>query len=226
MRRETPAPDETAVTVESAIQEAKEGTPSPARGLLKAGAIALVVGLLALFAWATLAAGKGSSLVAQIAAGEAPRAPAFELEVMWPRTETWPRELRGAIADGSLSLADLRGRPAVLNFWASWCIPCRDEAPILNSSARAHRGEVVFVGIDVQDLRADALSFLREFDVAYVSVRDAADDTYRAYGLTGVPETYYLSADGRIVAHSPGVISRSSLEAGIEQAINGRAATP
>jgi len=225
-REEKPARDETAVSVEAAVERAEEGRRSPARVFLKAGAMALLIGLLALLGWATLAAGKGGSLVAQIAAGEAPRAPAFELEVMWPRTENWPRELRAAIADGSLSLAELRGRPVVLNFWASWCIPCRDEAPILNASARAHRGEVVFVGIDVQDLRSDALSFLREFDVAYVSLRDAADDTYRAYGLTGVPETYYLSADGHIVAHSPGAISRSSLEAGIEQAIEGRSASP
>jgi len=188
--------------------------------------MALVVALLALLAWATLAAGKGSSLVAQIAAREAPSAPAFELEVIWPRTETWPPELLAATTDGKLSLAELRGRPVVLNFWASWCIPCRDEAPILNASATAHRGEVVFVGIDVQDLRSDALSFLREFDVAYVSVRDDAEETYRAYGLTGVPETYCVSADGRIVAHSPGAISRSSLEAGIEQAVKGRPTRP
>ena len=195
-----------------------------ARALLKAGGIALVIALLALLAWATLAAGKGRSLVAQIAAGEAPSAPAFELEVIWPGTESWPADLQAA-ADGRLSLAELRGRPVVLNFWASWCIPCRDEAPSLNASAGAHRGEVVFVGVDVQDLRSDALSFLREFNVAYVSVRDEADETFRAYGLTGVPETYYVSADGRIVAHSPGAITRSSLEAGITQAIEGRART-
>lgn len=209
----------------AAAEQPEEGKRSPARAFLKGGAIALVIGLLALLAWATFAAGKGSSLVAQIAAGDAPAAPSFELEVIWPRTETWSREVRGAVSDGKLSLAELRGRPVVLNFWASWCIPCRDEAPILNASAKAHRGEVVFLGIDVQDLRSDALSFLREFDFAYVSVRDEADDTYRAYGLTGVPETYYLSADGRIVAHSPGAISRSSLEAGIEQAIEGRRAS-
>ncbi len=210
-----------AVTVEPAVEQA-EGKRSAARAVVKAGAIVLVIGLIALLAWATLAAGEGRSLVAQIAAGEAPRAPAFELEVIWPRTETWPRELRAAIAEGKLSLAEVRGRPVVLNIWASWCIPCRDEAPILNASARAHRGEVVFVGIDVQDLRSDALAFLREFDVAYVSVRDEGDETYRAYGLTGVPETYYLDADGRIVAHSPGAISRATLEAGIAQAMEGR----
>jgi cytochrome c biogenesis protein CcmG/thiol:disulfide interchange protein DsbE len=220
---ETSRVDEAAATMQPAVPESEAVARSPARLLLKAGAIALVIALLALLAWATLAAGKGNSLVAQIAAGDAPPAPEFELEVIWTRTDTWPGDLRSTIADGRLSLNELRGRPVVLNFWASWCIPCRDEAPILNTSARSHRDGVVFVGIDVQDLRGDALAFLREFDVPYVSVRDRDDSTYRAYGLSGVPETYYLDADGRIVAHTPGVISRSSLEAGIQQAIEGRA---
>jgi cytochrome c biogenesis protein CcmG/thiol:disulfide interchange protein DsbE len=182
---------------------------------MKALGVVVVVALLVLLAWATLAAGRGKSLVAEITAGQAPSAPAFEREVIWTRTDTWPARLRRALDDERLTLEELRGYPVVLNFWASWCLPCRDEAPILNASAKAHRGEVVFVGIDVQDLRGDALDFLREFDVPYVSVRDVADDTYRAYGLTGVPETYFLGADGRIVAHSSGAISRDSLEKGI-----------
>ena len=175
----------------------------------------VVAGLLGLVAWATLAAGEGRSLVAQVAADEKPPAPAFELEVLWPRSETWLQTLRGALADGRISVEELRGYPVVLNFWASWCIPCREEAPVLDASADAHRGEVVFLGIDVQDLRGDALAFLDEFDVRYVSVRDRAGETYRAYGLTGVPETYYLDAAGRIVAHSPGPVSPQSLELGI-----------
>ncbi len=105
-----------------------------------------------------------------------------------------------------------------MNFWASWCGPCREEAPLLNAAARRHAGEIVFLGIDVQDLRDDALAFSREFQTPYVSLRDEDNDTYEGYGLTGVPETYYVDADGRIVAHSPGVISRDSLEAGIAAA--------
>lgn len=199
---------------------------SPWRWWLKAAGIAVLVGLIALLLWATLVGGKGRSLVAKIAAGQAPVAPGFELEVIWPRLDTWPADLEPALRDGTLSLEELRGRTVVLNFWASWCIPCRDEAPILNASSHAHRGEVVFVGIDVQDLRSDALAFLREFDVPYVSIRDRADETYRAYGLTGVPETYYLAADGRIVAHTPGAISRASLEAGVAQAMAGQPGSP
>jgi cytochrome c biogenesis protein CcmG/thiol:disulfide interchange protein DsbE len=189
--------------------------PSRWRWPLRVAALSVVVGLVALLAWATLSAGRGNSLVSRIAAGEAPPAPPFSLEVLWPRTETWPGETRRRLADGRLDLDELSGRPVVINFWASWCIPCRDEAPILSASARAHAGEVVFLGIDVQDLKSDALAFSREFQTPYVSVRDRGNGTYEDYGLTGVPETYYLNAGGRIVAHTPGAVSRRTLEQGI-----------
>jgi cytochrome c biogenesis protein CcmG/thiol:disulfide interchange protein DsbE len=215
----TPAP------IEAPPEPAPAGqTPERAsrwRWPLRVAALSVVVGLLALLAWATLSAGKGSSLVSRIAAGEAPPAPPFSLEVLWPRAETWPTATRRRLADGRVDLDELRGRPVVINFWASWCIPCRDEAPILNASARAHAGEVVFLGIDVQDLKSDALAFSREFQTPYVSVRDRGNRTYEDYGLTGVPETYYLDRRGRILAHTPGAISRASLEAGIAAAIGG-----
>jgi cytochrome c biogenesis protein CcmG/thiol:disulfide interchange protein DsbE len=195
--------------------------PSRWRWPLRVATLSVVVGLLGLLAWATLSAGSGNSLVSRIAADEAPPAPAFSLEVLWPRAETWPVETRRRMADGRVDLDELRGRPVVINFWASWCIPCRDEAPILNASARAHAGEVVFLGVDVQDLKSDALAFSREFATPYVSVRDRGNGTYEDYGLTGVPETYYLDDAGRIIAHTPGAISRASLEEGIAQAIGG-----
>ena len=91
---------------------------------------------------------------------------------------------------------------------------------LLAASTRAHERDVRFIGIDVQDLRSDALAFLREFDIPYVSVRDGGDETYRAYGLTGVPETYYLDSTGRIVGH--GAVSRAELERGIDAALQGR----
>jgi cytochrome c biogenesis protein CcmG/thiol:disulfide interchange protein DsbE len=187
----------------------------------RVAAVSLVAALVGLLGWATLSAGRGSSLVSRIAAGEAPPAPPFSLEVLWPRAETWPTPARRRLGDGRLDLRELRGRPVVINFWASWCIPCRDEAPILNASARAHAGEVVFLGVNIQDLKTDALAFSREFDTPYVSVRDRGNGTYEDYGLTGVPETYYLDGRGRIVAHSPGAISRASLEEGIAQAMRG-----
>ncbi len=198
-------------------------TPTPTRWgrPLRLLAVGLVVSLLALLAWATLSAGQGSSFTAQIAVGERPAAPPFELEVIWEKRSSWPATLGAALGDRRLALAELRGHPVVLNFWASWCIPCHDEAPILNESARAHADEVVFVGVDVQDLRPDALAFLREFDPPYVSIRDTGNDTYEAYGLTGVPETFYLDAQGRAVAHALGAVSRRTLEQGISTITGG-----
>jgi len=183
---------------------------------LKLSAIAAVAGFLGLLVWATLAAGRGSSLVARIAAGKKPGAPAFNLGVLWPHTETWPPELKATIADGKLALRELRGHPVALNVWASWCIPCRQEAPILHASALRHRGQVVFAGIDVKDFTSDALGFARKYKVNYVSVRDGSGDkTWNSYGLTGVPETYFIDAQGRIVAHIPGAVSAQTLEEGI-----------
>jgi cytochrome c biogenesis protein CcmG, thiol:disulfide interchange protein DsbE len=211
-RRLEPAPPEA-----PAERSSRWGWP------LRAAVLAIVFALFALLAWATLTAGSGQSLVARIAAGEAPPAPSFSLEVLWRRAETWPLDARRRLTDGQLDLAELRGRPVVVNFWASWCIPCRDEAAILNASSRAHTGKVVFLGINVQDLREDALAFSHEFGTPYVSVRDRGNGTYDDFGLTGVPETYYVDARGRLVAHSPGAISRTSLEQGIAQAIGGAA---
>lgn len=188
---------------------------------LQLASVALVAGLLGLLVWRVIQQQRGPDLVAAIRAGKRPKAPAFTLPVLWPQTETWPPALRSVPRDGKLSLAALRGRPVVINFWASWCIPCKIEAPLLASSARAHAGKVVFLGIDVQDLSSDARSFLRRYKVDYVSLRDPSNSTYDAYGLTGVPETYYLDAHGRAVAHTPGQITPQDLRVGIAEITRG-----
>jgi cytochrome c biogenesis protein CcmG/thiol:disulfide interchange protein DsbE len=186
---------------------------------LQVTAIALVAGLLALLVWRIVVRDDGSQFAGDVAAGKRPDAPGFTLPVIWEQTGLWPRSLRPAFADGELSLDELRGYPVVLNFWASWCAPCRDEAPAFAAAARAHAGRVVFLGLDHQDLTSDARGFLRKYAVPYVSVRDGGDRTYSDYGLTGTPETYYLDARGRAVAHSPGAVDRNSLEQGIRAAV-------
>jgi cytochrome c biogenesis protein CcmG, thiol:disulfide interchange protein DsbE len=197
-------------------------TPAPKRRPwlfgLRLAAVGLVAALLALLIWRVIDRGRGAHLVSLVREGKKPPAPAFTLPVLWDRKETWPTNSRRALADGQLSPAELQGHAVVVNFWASWCIPCKDEAPVLAASARAHRSVVVFLGIDVQDFKSDARRFLDRFDTPYVSVRDGSGSTYDGYGLTGVPETYWLDARGRIVAHYAGQISRSQLEEGIRQA--------
>jgi len=207
-----------------AAEQTASGDRPPRRPVwlrfLQIAALAVVGSLIALLGWRVVDVNRGRSIVADIRADKQPAAPEFRLPVMWSRAETWPPTLRRALSDDALSLRELRGHPVVVNFWASWCIPCKEEAPILSASARAHAGRVAFLGLDVQDLESDALRFLRRYDVNYVSVRDGGDSTYSAYGLTGLPETYYLDAQGRVVEHSVGAVSREELEGGIAQAVN------
>lgn len=107
---------------------------------------------------------------------------------------------------GTLALSDLQGRPVVLNFWASWCAPCRDEAPVLKAAFERYGDEVAFVGVNIRDGQSDALAFEEEYGAAYPDVRDEGRAIERAFGLTGQPETFFIGADGMIVEHVPGPI--------------------
>src|SRR5712691_1622574 len=140
--------------------------------LLQLGSLLLVAGLLALLGLRLAQSSRGRDLVSAVRSDKKPTAPAFNLPVIWPHAETWPSPLRKRVTAGRISPAMLRGRPLIVNFWASWCIPCRDEAPRLAASAEAHAGQVVFLGVDVQDFTSDARRFLRKYGANYVSVRD------------------------------------------------------
>lgn len=98
-----------------------------------------------------------------------------------------------------LGPADLRGQPAVVNFWASWCEPCRDEAPEFARVAGEHGGRVRFLGVQILDGRDEGLAYVEEFGIPYPSVRDASGRIADLYGVTGVPETVFLDAEGAIV---------------------------
>ena len=204
------------------LMETPSSPPPEHRSLLslvlRLAALTLVGGLLALLVWRVVNAGRGGRLVNAVREHKKPIAPDFRLGVLWPHTETWPRSTRDLVTS-EVALRALRGRPVVLNFWASWCIPCAHEAPRLVASAKVHESRVLFLGVDVKDFSSDARKFLRRFHVNYVSVRDGGSDTYDVYGLTGLPESYFLDASGRIVAHKIGEISANELEAGIRQAL-------
>lgn len=94
---------------------------------------------------------------------------------------------------GSLSDEDLRGKVVVVNFWASWCIPCREEAPLLEKTWSAYRDQgVVFLGVNIKDAESDARRFVEEFDITYPNVRDLDQGLTRDFGVKGLPETFFV----------------------------------
>lgn len=104
--------------------------------------------------------------------------------------------------DGStfkLSETLASGKPAVVNFWASWCGPCADEAAVLQDAARRNGDHVAFVGVNVQDVDSDAQAFLRKYGVSYPNGSKNAGPISIEYGMRGVPETYFVAPDGRLI---------------------------
>lgn len=124
-------------------------------------------------------------------------------------------------AGASASLSDLRGTVVLLNLWASWCGPCKDEAPVLEDIWNTYRGKgVVVLGIDIQDITSDALEFVREYRLTYPSLRDGGDDSKSSLEATGVPETYLIDRTGRIALHIAGPIrSEEQLSRPIDQVL-------
>jgi cytochrome c biogenesis protein CcmG/thiol:disulfide interchange protein DsbE len=99
-----------------------------------------------------------------------------------------------------VTLESLRGKPVVINFWATWCVPCFQEHPALQGAARAMGRDVQFLGVVYEDDEARVRSFLAEHGQAYPSLLDDGARTAIAYGVAGVPETYFIDPTGRISA--------------------------
>ena len=175
-------------------------------------AIALVgvAALLGLLIW-KVAFGEGSGAADELAQGKTVQAPAFTLERL--------------DRDGRLALADLRGKPVVVNFWASWCIPCRDEAPVLQKTYERYRGQgLVVLGVDVNDFRQDAKRFMRRYGITYPVVYDGTGSTVGQWGVRGFPETFFVDRSGRLVGERiEGAVdverNRAAFERGIALAL-------
>ena len=122
---------------------------------------------------------------------------------------------------GRLGPRELRGVPFVLDLWASWCDPCRPEAPLLERTwqAAARPRGVLFGGLDMQDITSDGLRFLRTFGIDYLNVRDPTNDVARSFGSTGVPETFFIDRRERVVGHVSGVTDSAQLRDGITAAV-------
>ena len=164
-----------------------------ARSFIAVLGVLAVVGLL-VFGLAS----KGSS---GVAVGEA--APDSPL----PRLE----------GEGSESLADYEGQWVLVNFWASWCIPCRAEAPALEEFQRSHGGaRFTVLGIDTRDLTGDGRAFVEQYRLSYPQLRDGDGDAGDEYGTTGVPESYLVDPTGRVRLHALGPVDQVYLRNEVE----------
>jgi cytochrome c biogenesis protein CcmG/thiol:disulfide interchange protein DsbE len=115
----------------------------------------------------------------------------------------------------AVSLAALRGRPVVVNFWATWCVPCYQEHGVLLSAARALGPKVQFLGIVYEDEPDRVQAYLKEQGSAYPTLMDADGRAAIAYGVYGVPETYFIDAQGAIVFKKVGPLDADVMEHGL-----------
>jgi cytochrome c biogenesis protein CcmG/thiol:disulfide interchange protein DsbE len=152
-----------------------------------------VVALVALLAYG-LASNEGDrSIDDAVAAGQREPAPALEL----PKLD----------GSGKASLADYRGRVVVLNYWASWCPPCREESPLLERwHRRLEKVGATVLGVDVQDVEGDARAFAEKNGLSYPLLRDGPGDTRDEFGILGLPETFVIDKRGRIAAVQRGAV--------------------
>ena len=178
--------------------------------MAQGAAIGLVALLFILLAWSLLH-DEGGGLAKKANRGERPAAPDFTLE----------RLDQG----GRLQLSSLRGKAVVLNAWASWCGPCKEEAPYLEQVWRANRDRgLVVLGLDAKDFRGDARRFAERFGLTFPLVFDGPGDAIGDYGITGFPETFVIDREGRVVRAFAGAVNgedeRAELHAAIEDALS------
>src|SRR3954451_1464308 len=196
----------------SAVSPPGEGVHLPLRWtvkrLLRPLPLVVVIGtiaLVSLLAYGLASGGSKRTLDDAVARGDPPAAPKLDLP-----------PLKGAPAGKALNA--YRGKVVVLNVWASWCTPCRDESPLLERWHRriTQKGGTV-LGVDVQDIDTDARNFIREYKLTYPHVRDKEGDNVRSeYGVVGYPETFVIDRQGRVAALQRGPVDDKFMEQAVE----------
>ena len=123
---------------------------------------------------------------------------------------------------GRLEMARLRGQPVVINFWASWCPPCRLEAGLLERAWRSYKDQgVMFVGVDIQDTEAEGVAYVEEFDITYPNGLDAEGTITVDYGVIGLPVTFFVNRDGTVERRWVGAIAEARLVTWLDELVAG-----
>jgi len=121
-------------------------------------------------------------------------------------------------AGESLTLSDLRGQVVIINFWASWCPPCREELQYLEQTWRKYKDQgVIFIGVDYLDTESKALAYIEEFDITYFNGPDLGTRIAQAYNIQGVPETFYVARNGELHGLKIGPLQQPELEQKINE---------
>ena len=122
----------------------------------------------------------------------------------------------------SLSLSDLKGKPIVLNFWASWCQPCKEELPLLENAwkqMQAQKKDIVFLGIDFQESSSDATSFLQLHGITYLAGLDANGSIANKYGVTSLPQTIFIDRNGTVKSREPQELTTQELSSNLQSIV-------
>lgn len=184
-----------------------------ARLVAQGVAVGLVALLFVLLVWA-LVTDEGGDLAKKANRGDLPAAPLLALE-----------RLDGD-GEQKLELSSLAGKAIVLNFWASWCAPCKDEAPFLEELWREHRDrDLVVLGLDSRDFRADARRFADRFGLTFPLAYDGPGDEASSFGVTGYPETFVIDREGKVVAAFKGGVDGDDVRPRLLEAIDEALAT-
>ena len=171
--------------------------------------IAVALALVALLAYGLGSNEPDRGIEAALAKGERPPAPALGLPQLDGR--------------GSRSLADYRGRVVVLNFWASWCEPCRAESPLLQRwHERMEKDGGLVLGVDVLDVASDAREFARKYGLSYPLLRDGDGDALGRFGVVAYPETFAIDRRGRIAASKRGPVDEAWLAKNVKPLLGER----
>jgi cytochrome c biogenesis protein CcmG/thiol:disulfide interchange protein DsbE len=183
--------------LEQPITENEDSLAPPAKSR-RTGLIvtfAVILALLGLLAW-----GLRKVQAGPVASGMAPD---FTLTSFDGRTVT---------------LSELRGQVVIINFWASWCPPCREEAAYLEQTWRKYEGKgVIFIGVDWVDTEKEALAYIDEFDLTYFNGPDIGTRIAQAYNIQGVPETFYVAKNGELRGVHIGPLKSPELDEKIEE---------